>query len=122
MVVVADFHFLLSGSDAAFVVVVEGGGDGERLVFIFVQILQFWQPVAVAGLVVYEQEEGFVFVALVFQPVDGLVGDDIGKVSLLLIGFSLHVDEVGVVIVALRREVVVIVESRRRANEVPFSD
>lgn len=71
---------------------------------------------------VYEQEEGFVFVALVFQPVDGLVGDNIGEVALLLIGLSLHVDEVGVVIVALRWEVVVIVESRGRADEVPFSD
>ena len=120
--VVGYLHLLFGGGLAAGVVVVEGGGQGEGAVLVFADVLQLGQPAAVAGLVVEKEDEGPRAVALVLHPVDGLVGDDVRHVSLLAYGVAGHGDEVGVVVVALSRQHVVVVEARGCAHKVPLAD
>ena len=110
--VVRDFHFLRLCRLAALVVVVESLGQGKRLVLILAQVLHLGQPAAVAGLVVNEECEGARAVALVFEPVDGLVGDDVRHVALLPHRVVLHGDEVRVVVVPLFGQDVPVVEAR----------
>ena len=119
--VLAYFHFLRLGGRAAGIVVVEGFGNGEGHVLVFVQVFHLGQPVAVAGLVVDEQDKGARLVALVFHPVDALVGDDVGDVAMLAHGALVHLDEIGVVVVALSRHDVPVVEARGGGYEVPFA-
>ena len=119
--VLAYFHFLRLGGGAAGIVIVEGFGNGEGHVLVFVQVFHLGQPVAVAGLVVDEKDKGARLIALVFHPVDALVGDDVGDVAMLAHSALVHLDEVGVVVVALSRHDVPVVEARGGGYEVPFA-
>ena len=75
-------HFLLLSSHTTLVGVPEVVGLLEGLVLILAEVLQFGQPVAVACLVVHKEDEGAVLVALL-HPIDGLVGNYVGAVTLL---------------------------------------
>ena len=120
--VVSNLHLLLLCGEASFVLIVEGFGHGEGFVLVGGEVLHFRQPASVAGLVVDEEGKGFALVAAMLHPVDGLVGDDVGNVSMLTHRVVLHGDEVGVVVVALSRQHVPVVEARRQAFEVPLTD
>ena len=119
--VFADFHFGESGGLATGVVIVEIGRKFEGFIFEFVQILQFGEPVAVAGFVVHEESEGLVFVARLIEPVNGFVSDNVREVAFYHIG-TVGIVEVRVVIVALCGEDVPMVETGGTAHEVPFTD
>ena len=116
-----DAHFLLLGRQAPLIVVVEIVGKRIGHVVVEVEVARVGTPHAVGGLVVEEQAEGLRLVALVAHPVYGQVGDDVGHVALSLHGLSI-VDEGGIVVVALPREDVPIVEACWVAGEVPLSD
>ena len=110
--VFANLHFCGTGSGTTCIVVIEIFGKFERNILILVQIFDFGQPVAVAGFVMDEKRERTRLVAIVVQPRDGLVGDDVGEVALLLI-LSFGIDEARIVVVALSREDVPVVKTRR---------
>ena len=122
VVVGSDAHLLSLSGSASGIVIVEGGGLGEGFVLIFIQILQLRQPAAMARLVVDEECEGSVLVALVVKPVDGFVGDDVGDVAAFSHRVVRHGDEVGIVVVSLFRHDVPVVKTGGKADEVPFSD
>ena len=120
--VLPDAHLLRSGGRTALVVVIEVVGHGEGLVLVQGEILQLGQPVAVDGLVVDEEAERFVLVALVLHPVDALVGDEVGQIAFLGDGIVLHGDETRVVVVTLAGQDFPIVEAGGQAFEVPLAD
>ena len=74
-----------------------------------------------ACLVVYKEDEGLVLVPLL-QPVYGLVRDDIGTIALGTLHAAVHLDEVGIVVLALSVEHLEIVKAGRRAHQVPLAD
>lgn len=117
-----DGHLLQAGGIAARAVIVEEGrGFGESDILVEFGIFQLREPVAVDRLVVDQQAEGFVAVA-VLQPVDGVVGDDIGHVTLLADEFGmLFRAELRIVVGALPVEYLVVVETLRHAPEMPFA-
>ena len=117
-----DAHFLRCCGLAASIVVIEVFGQGIRAVLIFVQVLDFGQPVAVDCLVVDKQAEWLFFVALVFHPVDTHVRYYVGQVALALYGVVVHCYEVGIVVIALSRHYFPVVETSREAFQVPLSD
>ena len=69
-----------------------------------------------------QQAERLAFVALVFEPVEALVGDDVGQITVDLHRVARFEYEVGVVVVALVRHDLPAVESGREAVEMPFSE
>ena len=73
------------------------------------------------GFVVHEESEGFLLVALLIEPVNGFVGDNVREVAFYHIG-TVGVVEVGIVIVTLCGEDVPMVETGGTAHEVPFTD
>ena len=77
-------------------------------------------PVAVGGLVVVHQAERLVRIAF-FNPLQGVVGDNVRHVPLVLLPLA-HLDHHRVVILSLPRQHVPVVESRRIASQVPFAD
>ena len=83
------------------VIVVKVFGKFKSLVFVFGQVFQFRQPVAVGCFVVNEQAERLVLVSLRLQPVDTHICDDICQITFLLYGIVVHGDEVRIVIVSL---------------------
>ena len=119
--VFANLHFCGTGSGTAGIVVIEIVGKFERSILILAQIFDFGQPVAVAGFVMDEKRKRTCLVAIVIQPRDGLVGDDVGEVALLLI-LSFGIDEARIVVVTLSREDVPVVKTRRGTVQVPLSD
>ena len=69
-----------------------------------------------------EEAEGLILVALVLHPVDALVSDKVGQVTLLSDGIVLHGNEARIVIVTLAGQNFPIVEAGRQAFEVPLAD
>ena len=63
------------------------------------------------GFVVNQDAEGFVLVALILHPVDALIGDKVGEIAFLLYGVAVHLDESRVVVVALSRNNLPLVEA-----------
>ena len=66
--------------------------------------------------------KGFRLVALILHPVDSLVCDDIGQVTLLTISLAVHLDKVGVVVIALTWDDVPIVKACGSRHEVPLAN
>ena len=119
--VFADFHFGETGGLATFVVVIEIGGKFEGFVFVFVQILQLGEPVAMAGFVMHEERERFALVSFLIQPMNGFVSNDVGEIAFRHVG-TVGIVEVGVVVVALCGKDVPMVETGGLAHEVPLAD
>ena len=69
-----------------------------------------------------DKQDEWLFPVAAFHPLDGFVRDDVGAVSLFHAACPVVVDEGGVVVFALAREYVVVVEARGFAHEVPFAD
>ena len=76
--------FSAAGFVAAGVVVEQRLRLGDRHVLVLIEVPRGRLPVAVRRLVLIHQEERLVLVALVLQPVEGHVGDDVGRVALVL--------------------------------------
>ena len=113
--VVVNLHFCLTSGFATSIVVVEIGREGEIDIFIFAKIFEFRQPVAVTSLVVHKESKGFVGIALFIQPLNGFVGDDVGEITFDLV-LTLCVVEIRVVVVALCREDIPMIKTRRFAH------
>ena len=120
--VLPDAHLLSSSGRTTFVVVVEVVGHRESLVFVQGEVLQLGQPIAMDSLMVDEEAEGLILVALVLHPVNALVSDKVGQVAFLLDGIVLHGNEARIVIVTLAGQDFPIVEAGRQAFEVPLAD
>ena len=71
-------------------------------------------------LVLAHEEEGFFRIAIV-EPLDGLVGGDVGAVAGELLFAAVHLKEDGIVVAALSGENFPVVEPYRIRNEMPFS-
>ena len=109
-------------SITSFIVVIEVLGHSEGLVFIFAEILQFGQPVAVASFVVDKENKGLRLVALMLHPVNRLIRNNVGNISLFACLATIHIDKVGVVVVTLSRKDVEVVETRGSAYQVPLTN
>ena len=83
-------------------------------------------PVAVGCLMLVHQHEGLLLVAIVLEPGEGFVCDDIGRVAGVRFGDWVPVVIGGnhrrVVVGSLPFEDIVIIKPGRRAAEVPFAD
>ena len=118
--VVVDFHFCLASSFATCIVVVEIGRKWEIDIFIFAKIFEFGQPIAVTSLVMHKEGKGFVGISLFVQPLNGFVGDDVGEIPFDLVR-TLCVVEIRVVVVALCRENIPMIKTRRFAHQMPLT-
>ena len=74
------------------------------------------------SLVVYHQAERAILVALIFEPVETEVGDNVSDVTMPLNCVAVHFYGVGIVVIALSRHYFPLVEAGRKALEVPFSE
>jgi hypothetical protein len=109
------------GAGAAGEVVEERGGFGHDDVVVEGELLGAGVPGGVGGLVLEHEEEGAVGVALVAEPVDGEVGEDLGDVAGAFDARAIA-DHGGVVVLALVDEDVVVVEAAGFGAEVPLAD
>ena len=121
VVIGGNCHFLLLGGNTTLVGVPEVVGLLEGLVLILAEILQFGQPVAVACLVVHEEDEG-AFLVAILHPADGLVGDDVGAISLFHRLASVLMMEERIVVFALTDEDVPVVETSGFADQMPLAN
>ena len=128
--VVAHFHVLLNAhllfvgsTSSCGIIVVEGLRQGELHVLVEVEHVERRHPVAMRRLVMHEEGEGLASVPLV-EETDGMVGDEIGGIALLLdiLATRLLRAESGVVVVALPRQDVICVEPLRFAQHVPLAN
>lgn len=115
-------HFLFTGGRGATLVVVpESLRLGDLDVIVLSHVLGVGLPIAMRRLVLVHQEEGFAVVPFFLQPLESLVGDDIGRVAGVM-----HLAVGGVhprvVVRALALQHMPVVESGRRGAEMPFSD
>ena len=55
------------------------------------------------SLMMNEQAERFLVITLVFHPVDGIIGNDVGYVTVLLNGIILLRNEVRIILIPLSR-------------------
>ena len=69
-----------------------------------------------------QDTERFVLVPLVLHPVDGVIGDEVRHIPVLLYRIIILGDEVRVIIIALSGHNLPIIEAGRQAFEVPFAD
>ena len=79
-------------------------------------------PVAMGCLVLAHEHERLVLFALVLEPFESEVGDDVGAVALVTFTSAGLLDEVGVVVASLAGEDFPVVESGGVTDEVPFAD
>ena len=77
-----DRHLLISGGAGPMAVVVkERFRFGNRDVVVLPEVLRAGLPVAVWSLVLIHQQERFVFIPLVLQPVHGNIRDNVRRVT-----------------------------------------
>ena len=76
----------------------------------------------VRSLVVKKHTEWLAFIALVFNPVDSLIGNNISGITFYLYSFAIHLDEGRVIVVALSRKDFPMVKALRVANQMPFTN
>ena len=117
-----DTHLLCGSSRTSFVVIIEVFRHGERLVFIQRQVFQLRKPVAMDCLVMNEQAERLFLIPLILHPVNTHIRDQVGQITFFLNGIIFHGDESRIVVIALSRKNFPIIESRRQAFQMPFSD
>ena len=122
VVVRGDRHLLRRSGRTPLVIVVEGLRNGERPVLIQRQVARVGHPVAVLRLVVDEQAEGLLGIALAVEPREGLVRDEVRDVAFVAERVAGLQDEVRVVVVALIGDNLPVVEARREALQMPFAD
>ena len=101
--VLHDAHFLSGSRFTSLIVIKEVIRQREGLVFIQGQITSICHPVAMDSLVVNEQAERLLVITLVFHPVDGIIGNDVGYVTVLLNGIILLRNEIRIIVIPLSR-------------------
>ena len=69
-----------------------------------------------------KQNKRFTLVSLVLHPIDTLVGDDIGQIAFLYHSIVLHGNKARVIIIALLRQNIPIIESGWQTYQMPLSD
>ena len=116
-----DLHLLGGCGGTSLVVVVEIVRQGQLGIIEGSEVLQVGHPGAVGCLVVQQQAERFLGVALVLEPVEGQVGGDVGGVAgddaALAVIYKSRV-----VVLALSDEDVPVVEAGRVGGQVPLAD
>ena len=112
----------VSASLRSGVIIEEGGGLGQVDVVEEIVVPGGGHPVAVGRLVLAHQQEGLVLGAVVLQPVERLVGDEIGAVAFGTLLGAVHFEEVRVVVTALVGKDFPEIEAGGLAAEVPFAD
>ena len=112
--------WLVLGLAAAGVVVEQRRRLGIVPVVVVAQVSQGGLPVAVGRLVLAHQQERLRPVALL-EPVEARVGDDVGHVALML-DLAARRDHRRVVVDALARQDLPLVEAGRVADQVPFAE
>ncbi len=118
--VVGNAHFVSGGCFLAGVVIKERRGFGYLDVLQVFEVSERGFPRAVRCLVVAHEKEGLVLIAL-FQPFQGLVCDNVGRVAGMF--YILAVGEKdGIVIAALSFKHLEMIESGRRRLEMPFAN
>ena len=128
VVVRGDVHLLVGSGLTSFVTVVEIVGELEGNILVFTEIFQFGKPVAVAGLFVEEEGEGALRAVVIprlsgiLKPGDGLVRQEIRKVSLFHMCVAVHGDERGIVVLSLAGYDFIMVETGRRTHQVPLAN
>ena len=80
--VTVDFHLLMLGWDASFVLVEEGFGLWNIDVIVEMKVAQSWHPGAVWGLVLTHEHERLTQFLGFLDAVDGHVSDDVGAVAI----------------------------------------
>ena len=116
-----DAHLLIFRAGAATAVIIkESRWFRVSAVFIEVQFFESRLPVSVRGLVMAHQEKGLGGVALL-EPVQGEIGNDIGNVTLDF-AFLPHENHLGIVVFALPREDVPVVEASGLASQMPLAN
>ena len=114
-----DAHLLFLRGEPSLVVIVEIVGERVGDIIVQVEVAGVRAPHAVRCLMVQQQTERLRLVALVAQPVERQVGDDVRDVALPLNSLAV-VNECRVVVVSLACENIPVVEARRIARQVPF--
>lgn len=123
--VLGDAHLGHLGSVGAVLVVVGEGVGEPHGVLVEVFVLGVVLPRSMGGFVVAHEEEGPALVALV-HPLDGLVGDDVGRVAGDPRRLARGLDELRVPVLALAGQHAPVVEARGlmilALAEVPLAD
>ena len=120
--VAGDGHFLIAQAATTSLVVVEKTiGLWHGSILEKIEMAQSGCPIAMWCLVLAHEEKRLIAGACVFQPIERLIGDEIGAVAIVL-ARAVFGDELGLVVVALAGENAPVVEALRLADEVPFAD
>ena len=119
--IAVDLHLLGGCGGTSLVVVVEVVRQGQLCVIEGPEVLQVRHPGAVGRLVVQQQAERPVGVALVLEPVEGQVGGDVGGVAGDDAALAV-IYKGGVVVLALSDEDVPVVEAGGVGGQVPLAD
>ena len=119
--VLPDIHLRPRGRRTTSIVIGKVLRQLEGHILVQIQILDAGHPVAVRRLVLHHEHEGTTFVPTSEQA-DALVRDQVGDVPLLLYRIIWSGDEGGVVVVALTRQDLPVVEALRERVEVPLAD
>ena len=93
-------HILLRVSRTTFVIIKKIVRKFKRFVFIGIQMCGIGHPVAVDSLVVNEKTKRLILVALLLEPTQTQIGNDIGHIPIVLCA-TVGCDENGIVIISL---------------------
>ncbi len=120
--VFGDGHFLHARCGASAIVVIEKRvGRGDGLIVVEGEVVGAWSPGAVRCFVLEHEDEGFVFIAFVVEPIQCEVCDDVGGVALDFDGRAV-VDHAWVVVESLADQDVPVVKAGGVGFEVPLAD
>ena len=119
--ILEDAHLLGCSSLTAFIIVVEVVWQRESFVAEKLQILQIRHPGTMRSLVMKQEAERFTLVALILQPFDSFVGDNIRRIPFRGNLFAV-LDKRCVVINTLSDQDFRIIKSSGGGGQVPFPD
>ena len=116
-----DSHILLHRGPPAYIIIIEVIGIRKNLVFEFFEILRLRHPVAVCGFFSHYEKKGFLLVTTI-EPVERKITDDIRYITIVPDRILVHVDEIGLKIIALIRQYTPVIKSGRECLQMPFSN
>ncbi len=123
MEMILDGHFILLQQLCSTFVVVEQR-RWLRHVFVLVQrkMAYRWRPIAMRSFMLTHHDERFFGIAFLLQPLQCQIGNNVRAVAFTPFPLTIHLNEVRVVIIALPRKYLPVIEACWIGRQVPLAD
>ena len=115
-------HFLGRSSRTSFIVIKKIIRQREGFIFIKSQITGIRHPVTMNSLMMNQQTKRLLRVTLIFHPVNGIVSDKIGYVTMPLNGIIILRNKIRIIIMPLSGNNFPVIKAGGQAFKMPFSD